>query len=362
MRRYSVSELSDKLITHGRTFLDPRDDTLYINWTCSTVEFTFRGTHLNVTLRAGCGYEFEGLPGDPNAPKRATWPYLAVFLDDIPMPLRKFEIASPYETWLLIQSPEVQTHRIRIMKLTENNKTFLGVTAFTAEGEFLPMERANKPHVEFVGDSITCGYGNLIKDPARHFYSVDEDGYLAYGPTAARTLGFDWSCVSVSGITAVHHEGWQIGYAMEEIYAYTDRIGQERLGMAPEFWDFAGHPADYVVVNLGTNDCYGIQFSPDPEELSRFTGAYRAFIETIRRLNGPRTHIVCSLGSMNYYLWHDIVTVMEQYKKDTGDERLHLLRFRPMHPLDGAGADGHPSMDTHQKMAEELAALLRTLE
>ena len=362
MRRYSVSELSDKLITHGRTFLDPRDDTLYINWTCSTVEFTFRGTHLNVTLRAGCGYEFEGLPGDPNAPKRATWPYLAVFLDDIPMPLRKFEIASPYETWLLIQSPEVQTHRIRIMKLTENNKTFLGVTAFTAEGEFLHMERANKPHVEFVGDSITCGYGNLIKDPARHFYSVDEHGYLAYGPTAARTLGFDWSCVSVSGITAVHHEGWQIGYAMEEIYAYTDRIGQERLGMAPELWDFAGHPADYVVVNLGTNDCYGIQFSPDPEELSRFPGAYLAFIETIRRLNGPRTHIVCSLGSMNYYLWHDIVTVMEQYKKDTGDERLHLLRFRPMHPLDGAGADGHPSLDTHQKMAEELAALLRTLE
>jgi hypothetical protein len=65
---------------------------------------------------------------------------------------------------------------------------------------------------------------------------------------------------------------------------------------------------------------------------------------------------------MNYYLWHDIVTVMEQYKQDTGDERLHLLRFRPMHPLDGAGADGHPSLDTHQKMAEELAALLRTLE
>ena len=28
---------------------------------------------------------------------------------------------------------------------------------------------------------------------------------------------------------------------------------------------------------------------------------------------------------------------------------------------DGAGADGHPSLDTHQKMAEELAALLRTL-
>ena len=117
-----------------------------------------------------------------------------------------------------------------------------------------------------------------------------------------------------------------------------------------------------VVVNLGTNDCYGIQFSPDPAELDRFPAAYRAFIGNIRRLNGPRTHIICALGSMNYYLWHDIASVMEQYKRETGDERLHLRRFNPMHPFDGVGADGHPSLDTHQKMAHELAALLRTLD
>lgn len=362
MRRYTVSELSDRLITHGRTFVDPQEDILYFNWSCAAVEFTFRGTHLNVSLRSGCGYEFEGLPGDPNAPKRATWPYLAVFLDDIPQPLRRFEIASPNETWLLYQSREAETHRIRIMKLTENNKTFLGIAAFTAEGEFLPTERPKKKRLEIVGDSITCGYGNLIKDPARHFYSVDEDGYLAYGPIAARALDFDWSCVSVSGITAVHHQGWQIGYAMEELYAYTDRIGQERLSLVPEAWDFRRHSTDYVVVNLGTNDCYGIQFSPDPAELDRFPADYRAFIGNIRRLNGPRAHIICALGSMNYYLWHDIASVMEQYKRETGDERLHLLRFNPMHPFDGVGADGHPSLDTHQKMAHELAALLRTLD
>lgn len=362
MRRYTVSELSDRLITHGRTFVDLQEDILYFNWSCAAVEFTFRGTHLNVSLRSGCGYEFEGLPGDPNAPKRATWPYLAVFLDDIPQPLRRFEIASPNETWLLYQSREAETHRIRIMKLTENNKTFLGIAAFTAEGEFLPTERPKKKRLEIVGDSITCGYGNLIKDPARHFYSVDEDGYLAYGPIAARALDFDWSCVSVSGITAVHHQGWQIGYAMEELYAYTDRIGQERLSLVPEAWDFRRHSTDYVVVNLGTNDCYGIQFSPDPAELDRFPADYRAFIGNIRRLNGPRAHIICALGSMNYYLWHDIASVMEQYKRETGDERLHLLRFNPMHPFDGVGADGHPSLDTHQKMAHELAALLRTLD
>lgn len=362
MRRYTVSELSDKLLLHGRCFQDTREDILYFNWSCSTLEFNFRGTHLNVSLRADCGYELEGMPGDLNAPKRATWPWLAVFLDDMDEPIRKFQISSPNETWLLYQSAEPETHRIRLVKLTENNKTFLGVTGFTAEGEFLPAQRRAAGHLEIVGDSITCGYGNLVKDPARHFYSADEDGWQSYGAMAARALGLDWSCVSVSGITAVKHSGWQISYAMEELYAYTDRIGQERLGLEPEKWDFAAHHNDYVVVNLGTNDCFGILFSPDEGELARFPEAYLAFLREIRRLNGPETHIICALGSMNYYLYHDIAQTVERYLAESGDTRVHLLRFHPMHPLDGVGADGHPSLDTHVKMAGELTELLRTLK
>lgn len=359
MKRYSISELSDRLSVHGRTFRDAREDILYFNWSCSTVEFIFRGTHLNVSLRAVCGQEFEGMPTDPNVTTRPTWPWLAVFLDDMDTPMRKFEVASPNETWLLYQSAEPETHRIRLVKRTENYKTFLGVSAFTAEGDFLPVEPKASKHIEIVGDSITCGYGNLVKDPARHFYSADEDGWQAYGAIAARSLGYDWSCVSVSGITGVRHAGWQLRFAMEELYAYTDRAGQEKLGLKPEKWDFAAHPSDAVVVNLGTNDCYAIQFSPKADELERFPAAYRAFLEEIRRLNGPRTHIICALGSMNYYLYHDIAGAVERYRRETGDERVHLLRFQPMHPLDGAGADGHPSMETHVKMAGELAKLLR---
>lgn len=361
MQRYSVSELQNRLTVHGRSFLDPREDILYFNWSCAGLEFVFTGTHLNVSLRAMCGRELEGPPGAPDAPTRPTWPWLGVFLDDMDTPIRKFEIASPNETWLLYQSAKPETHRIRLVKLTENLKTFLGVSAFTMEGEILPAEEKSAKTLEIIGDSITCGYGNLVKDPARHFYSQDEDAWQAYGPLAARSLGLEWNCVSISGITAVKHEGWMSPYAMEELYAYTDRIGQEKLGLSPEPWDFAAHRRDYVVLNLGTNDCYGIQFAPG-DELSRFPGAYRAFLEEIRRLNGPETHIVCALGSMNYFLYADIVEAVEEYWRDRGDERVHLLRFMPMHPLDGAGADGHPSLDTHRKMAGELAALLDRLE
>ena len=51
----------------------------------------------------------------------------------------------------------------------------------------------------------------------------------------------------------------------------------------------------------------------------------------------------------------------DPYKQQMGDARVSLLRFAPIHPFDGLGADGHPSLDTHAKMADELTAFLQTL-
>lgn len=362
MRRYSTSDLADCLVTYGRTFREPKEDVLYFNWSGSTVECIFSGTQLTVTFRAECGYEVEGMPDDPTAPRRATWPWVGVFLDDMSMPIRKFQISSPAETWLLYQSAAPETHRIRLTKLTENGKTFLGISAFTAEGTFLPAQKQRRRRMEIVGDSIACGYGNLVKDPNRHFFSADEDGWQAYGPMAARRLGMEYSCVSISGITAVKHPGWHGDYAMCELYAYTDKVWQAKLQMEPQLWDFEQNHNDYVVVNLGTNDCYAILFCPEAEELERFQAAYITFLEEIRRANGADTQIICALGPMNYYLFHDIANAVRLYCQRTGDRNVHLLRLRPMRPFDGVGADGHPSLDTHRKMAQELVDFILSLE
>lgn len=362
MQHYCVTERMDQLVTYGRTFLEPKEGVLYFNWSGSTVELVFRGTQLNAHFRADCGHEIEGVPGDPNAPTRATWPWVGVFLDDVSMPIRKFPISSCSETWLLHESAQPEIHRIRITKLTENSKTFLGITGFTAEGDFLPAQKQPRKRVEIVGDSITCGYGNLVKDPNRHFFSADEDNWLAYGPMAARKLGMEYSCVSISGITAIRHPGWRMDYAMCELYDYTDKVCQDKLGLEPQLWNFRENHNDYVVVNLGTNDCYAILFSPEEGELERFPDAYTAFLENIRRQNGPDTQIICTLGAMNYYLYHDIAEAVRCYRERTGDEKVHLLRLKPMHPFDGIGADGHPSLDTHKKMAQELADFIRSLE
>ena len=72
METFAISQVAEQLLTYGRTFR--QGETLYFNWSGSTVEFCFRGTCLSARFRADCGYEVEGMPDDPNAPKRATWP------------------------------------------------------------------------------------------------------------------------------------------------------------------------------------------------------------------------------------------------------------------------------------------------
>ena len=357
-----IADLMPKIVTYGRTVMDEENQCLRCDWTNSGIELDFEGDYLSALLTAEKGEEIMGIPSDPNAPRRDLWPWVGVFLDDMDQPIRRFPVSGKMETWLLIRSDAAQRHRFRIMKMTENVKTYFGIRALHYSGTIHPCERKPRKRIEFVGDSITCGYGDACPDRDRGFWSDEEDGWNAHGGIAARMLDLEPSFVSISGITATRYDVFPMPYAMNEVYAYTDRPGQERVGQTAVKWDFAARPSDYVVVNLGTNDCFALLFSRDFEKArSQFVHDYRELIGEIRRLNGPDTQIICALGSMNYFLFPEIEQAVGAYRQATGDERIHTFRYKPMGPLDGFGAMGHPSLATQKKMGQELADFIRTL-
>lgn len=357
----SILDLLSLTRRMGRTLIDEDAGILRFDWSCSGVEITFEGTELHATFSAMPGLEADGLPDDASAPRRETWPWLGVYLDDEEAPIHRFQVSTPVESRLIFHADKPECHRIRIIKLTENIKTYLGLMGFEKiRGQFLPCHAPEKDLIEFVGDSITCGFGNLSDGRSQGFWPAEEDGWMAHGAMAARLLNMEAQCVCVSGITVCKRPHFPGLYGMNDLYAYTDRPVQDKLGHSLAQWDFARHPARVVVLNLGTNDMFAAALGADfDQEAALFCQQYHDMLTLIRRLNGPDTHMICALGSIQYYLFPEIARTVEDWRLEKNDHRVHTFRYKPIFPADGIGAAGHPSLLTQRKMAKEIAGFVR---
>lgn len=351
---------------HGRTVFDEAQQALFFNWTCAGFTVCFRGRVLRARLLAlpDAAPVFPGMPPLPPIP-----PYFGVAADGSEN-LTNCRVLTEPDEWLTLFEGDEGEHSVRTVKLSEANRGKVGVLALETDGEFLPAPaERDRPRIEIVGDSISCGLGNRSADGGVNVAPDEEDGWMSYGALAARELGCEWSIVAESGIEVSRPEKpFFEKHGMDEIYADTDALFDSYRGAAPEKWDFAAHPSDAVVINLGTNDGNTIRFYPAlglsiddvPAMEAHFQAKYCAFLRTVRALNGPGPLIVCTLGTMDYYLWDRLCAAVEDYRKESGDRRVVTFKFVGINGMtEGMGAGGHPSLKTHVRMGCELANLLK---
>lgn len=373
MNYFAISEVKDLIRTNGRTYFDEKGKALYSNWTCGAFEFGFKGTALKVeftamkdTLMPPPGRMMPGM----EIPKPDDWPFIAVFLDDGEEPYLKTEVKDG-DSVLVFFRESTETHKIKIVKLTENFRTELGITGFRMDGELFAVEEDQKPIIEFIGDSITCGFGNDTRDAQHQYVASEQNGWMTHGAIAARRLGLEPRFISVSGISVTSVPGMPGPYCMEDLYPYADLVLEDKLGekydgKRPEVYtpyDFSQKKAKYVVLNLGTNDANQIYFSPDKEaQAQRVREHYKAFVQNIRKLNGPETMIICALGCMDYYLFDVIRDIVSEIKTETGDQNIVTLKYNKMMAMGpDAGAVGHPHIHRHKLMAEDLVKFISQL-
>lgn len=358
MTPYSAHQLSPFLHPHGRTWFDPSIGALWFNWTCSGFTITFTGKTLRAKILAiGDGKESDG---------PVAYPCLGVADENGELSQRFRCTGGPL--WYTLFSGEEGTHTLRLTKLSENQFGRTALLCLEAGGQLLPAKAPKRRlSIEFIGDSITCGFGNEAPHRDSLFDTGEENGWDTWAARAARELNAEFSMVSVSGISVAKPKYPKDSFpSMEEVYPYTDLLGAQRLEREPELWQFSSHPKDAVVINLGTNDVNPIRFYSDlgaaGEEELWFSQRYCAFLEQVRRLNGPRAQIFCTLGPLEYYLYDNIKTVVEEYKRDTGDQRVKCFKLIGVNlETEGWGAISHPSMKTHLRLGRELAARLRPL-
>lgn len=354
-----IKELLPLIKVHGRTVYDEQSQALYCNWTCSGFTVKISGKTLKIKVKAS----YDQLQGMPNMPTPdPDWPCVGLALND---ELIYRHVCNEEDDWLSVyETKEEKIVELRIVKVSENARGKLGILEVETDGEFLEY-KDERPLMEIIGDSITCGFGNEAENNSLVFKTSEENGWMSYGAQAARMLGYEFNMICESGISAAKPEHPMFPmHAMEDIYRYTDELFATKFKRENREWDFKKNHADIVVVNLGTNDSNPIRFYRDFNEIKAmedwFHARYKEFIRQLRSLNGPDTFICCTLGSMDYYLYYHIRDIVEELKQETGDKKICCFEYIPINVMfEGYGAMGHPSMKTNNRMAKELVNYIK---
>jgi len=290
--------------------------------------------------------------------------WVAVFIDDEITPYKRFCLTKAEDKYVLYESEEVKTVTVRLVKMSEATFAKVGVKRICiGDNEDLKPIPRRKKTIEFIGDSITCGYGIEGVWNRDTFTTAQENPWIAYAGITARNLDADYHLVSWSGIGVL--SSWteidepNTNLLMPRLYQYTDlALEESRHCKELELWDFNRFIPDIIVINLGTNDrsyCKGIK-----EREEAFGKEYHQFLSYIRSRN-RNSAILCTLGAMGGELYSEIEKQVEAFKDANSDPKVYAMSFDVQKNRDGIGSDWHPNMITHGHMAEKLTNKIREI-
>jgi lysophospholipase L1-like esterase len=330
----------------GRTY--EHSNGLVLAFSSSGIEFNVKAKYLEVTIAGDSGAR--GRENDSSA-------RIVAFVNGERL-LDKM-ISKKTETFTIFDQKKNVEGLVQILKVSESANSLAAITSLSVneKGKVSPSKERDFK-IEFIGDSITCGYG--VDDPVKehHFKTSTEDSTKTYAFKTAQALNADWSFVSVSGwgITSGYTSNGHKN-ADSVIPRIYEKIGfswgNTIFGLNPVNvnWNFAAYQPDFVVINLGTNDASYTNKKAD--RVQEYTDSYVEFLKKVRQKN-PKAYIISCLGMMGDDLYTALSQAVSKYSSETGDSRISALRLNPQQMSDTICADWHPSEKTHEKASKQL--------
>ena len=269
----------------------------------------------------------------------------------------------PEETVTVFESVNPWSTEIRFRKLSECTQSILAVREIRTDGTVVPLEEKGL-RVEFIGDSITCGYGVEGKSELEDFTTATENAGKSYAGLVTDWMGLEsmLTCFSGHGIVSGYTddpEKRNTGELLPPYYGRTGRNGfvlpsGRRLEEIP--WDFTCWKPEKILINLGTND---LSWCADREpRKDMFRKQYREFLQTVRSSN-PGAMLLCVLGIMGTGLNESMVKAVNEYRAVNGDTRIHTMTLGEQDAARfGYGSNYHPNEKVQQKLAEKIQAFI----
>lgn len=312
------------------------DEAAELAWPGSNASIDFNGTGIKAILKDEHGENFINVIVDGKV--------VSVLHPD-----------SVKKEYTLASNLSKGNHRVELFKRTEwtMGKTWLYEFDLDRGSHILPAPAVNKRKIEFVGNSITCGYADIDSTGKDRGTAPFENTYLSYATITAHHFNADFHITARSGIGILVSWFPQI---MPEMYDKLDPTDSESK------WDFSKFTPDVVVINLFQNDCWITKMPQNEQFKARFGSkapnddqiirAYKEFVKTIRG-KYPKARIICALGSMDATKegspWPGYI---EKAVAQLNDKNM-LTHFFPY-----KNTPGHPNVKEQQAMADDLIAFI----
>ena len=295
-----------------------------------------------------------------NSPFQGYYNYVSVAIDGVY--LGRYAIKNAQELPYTFQAKDSikKSHWIEIYKATE---AAMGeVVLNIADLNTIPVQLPVQKKIEWIGDSITCGFGNDESDlPCGEGQWFDQhNAYFAYGPVLSRKLNAQFLLSSVSGYGMYRNWNAEPGEedTLPEVYDYLYLRKSEKAVFKDDY------QPDLVSICLGTNDLSDGDGKKSRQPFSR-TAYVKNYIQLVQKIyqKYPQTRVVLLnspmvSGEKNLLLVECLKEVQQFFAKDENHRPIEIFQFTAVTPR---GCGYHPSIEDHKQMASQLENTFKRL-
>lgn len=254
---------------------------------------------------------------------------------------KRLHISSNKGQLVLVTDAEPGTHTFKLVRQTEYNpSSSITFTSVATEGNLSSTPYKKNYTIEFIGDSITAGYGSIY-DQVTGFDGIwsgapcFQDGTQTYAYMTAEKLGAEITVTAKSGIGIVKNsEGTKTMPVMYPSYPTSN-------------FTYPDKP-DLIVISLGTNDTWQKVSNAD------FITGMKSFAATVRAKHGNDVPIIFLGGQM---VRSSFNTTYAAVASQLGGAAKNYYSYVVTSPV---AASGHPVASEHEKYADELVKFINS--
>ena len=312
--------------TYGRTLTN--DNGLNLSWSNSGIEFTFKGERANIFF------------ADYICDKPV---YVKAYIDG---KAQKFGLCGSMPA-IVIECDKDAVHTVKLLRISEGDVylVFKNVTVYGKSPEFKVPKTENKLKLEFLGDSITTGWGVCATGEQNAFNTYEQDSTKSYAYMTAELLNAEIRTEAIGGQGVWRNCAKAEGIQFKHMFDMSVRN--------IENYDHSTWTPDVMILHCGTNDEPG---GTTKEEMIREANILLDKVRTAY----PECKIIWMYGMLNSKFKSTFKNIIDERR--LADKNVYYLPLEKIsREKNEVGAVGHPNVNASVKVSKKLARYIKKI-